>query len=140
MYATRDDLDRAYGQDMVDRLAIRTGDPDGSEAVARALEYAHGLIDARLSVRFALPIPQASPILTAIAVDLTIARLASGNDAVTVTDEIKDREKIARADLDRIADGKMNLGLVTLAEGERPRPILGPGGSKLFTRDGLKGL
>lgn len=137
-YATRDDLIAAFGQDSVDRLSIRSEDLDGSETVARALSYAEGVISGRLSVRFTLPLAVVPVVLRDIACDLAMARMAS--DAVSLTDDLKHREKTARADLDRIADGKMNLGLPSADAGERPQPIAASTGGKLFTRDGLRGL
>lgn len=135
-YATRDDLIAAFGQDAVDRLAIRPEDEDGSQAIARALLYADGVIDARIGVRFTLPLPAVPDVLRGIASDLAMARLAS--DATGLTDDLKHREKLARTDLDRIAEGKMNLGLPSASAGERPQPIAASTGGKLFTRDSLR--
>ena len=135
-YATRDDLNAAFGQDQVDRLAVRPEDEDGSEAVARALSYAGGVIDAALSVRFTLPLPEVPVLLRDIAADLAIARLAS--DATSLTDDLRDRAKTARADLDKVATGKMNLGLPSAGEGDRPQPIVSSSGGKLMTRDNLR--
>ena len=139
MYAGRADLVEAFGSDTVDRLSIRPEDEDGSEATARALTYADGLIDAALSVRFSLPLPAVPMILTAIACDLAMARLASA-DAAQLTDDLKHREKQARADLTAIAEGRMNLGLPSVHQGERPQPIVAATGGKLFTRPRLRGF
>ena len=139
MYAARADLVEAFGSDTVDRLSISPGDEDGSEATARALTYAAGLIDAALSVRFSLPLPAVPTVLTAIACDLAMARLASA-DAAQLTDDLKHREKQARGDLTAIAEGRMNLGLPSLHQGERPQPIVASTGGKLFTRDRLRGF
>lgn len=137
-YATRDDLNAAFDQETVDRLASRPQDEDGAQAVARALSYAEGVANARLSVRFTLPLPETPTVLRDIVVDLAMARLAS--DATSLTDDLRAREKTARADLDKIADGRMNLGLPSAGEGDRPQPIVGSTGGKLFTRDRLRGL
>lgn len=139
MYAGRADLVEAFGSDNVDRLSIRPGDEDGSDAITRALAYAAGLIDAALSVRFSLPLPAVPTVLTAIACDLAMARLASA-DAAQLTDDLKHREKQARADLTAIAEGRMNLGLPSVHQGERPQPIVAATGGKLFTRDRLRGF
>lgn len=143
MYAARADLVEAFGSDNVDRLSIRHdadgGADDGSEAVTRALTYADGLIDAALSVRFSLPLAAVPMILTAIACDLAMARLASA-DAAQLTDDLKHREKQARADLRAISEGQMNLGLPSVHQGERPQPIVASTGGKLFTRDRLRGF
>lgn len=136
-YATRDDLNQAFTTDLVDRLAIRLGDEDGSEAVARALAHADSVINACLSTRFTLPLPVVPAILTGIAADLAVARLA-GADAANLTDDIKHREKTARADLDKIGDGRMNLGLPAAHQGERPKPIAASSGGKIMTRRRLR--
>lgn len=138
MYATRDDLNAAFGPDMVERLAARHEVEDDATTVARALSHASAKIDARLSVRFALPLPVVPDILRDIACDLAIARLAA--DAVGLTDDLKRREDKAEADLRAIAEGKMNLGLPVAHQGERPQPIVSASGGKLFTRDSLRGL
>ena len=139
-YATLDDLVLGWGSDVAARLSIRPEDPDGSQTVGRALDDASARIDAQLSVRFTLPIETVSPILVKICVDLAVADMAIGADLMT--EIIGARETRARADLKLIAEGKMNLGLATLspAESDRPKPIFGPGGSKLFTRSKLRGL
>jgi phage gp36-like protein len=139
-YATLDDLVLSWDSDVVSRLSIRPEDPDGSQTVGRALDNASALIDAQLSVRFTLPVPTVSPILVKICVDLAVAEMAIGADLMT--DIIDKRESRARADLKLIAEGKMNLGLPTAStsESDRPKPIFGPGGAKLFTRDRLRGL
>lgn len=135
-YATRDDLISAFGQDAVDRLAIRPEDQDGEQTVARALSYADGVINGRISVRFTLPLPEVPAVLRDIACDLAMARMAG--DATSLTDDLKHREKIARADLDRVADGKMNLGLPPVLAGQQAQPISASSGGKVFTRDSLR--
>lgn len=135
-YAARQDLNEAFGVEMIDRLAARPDDLGGDQAVARALSYADSIIDAALSVRFTLPV-ETSPVLTAIAVDLAVARLA-GADALTLTDDIKHREKTARADLKDIASGALSLGLTAQRPGRSPRPVVNGSGGKLFTRDSLR--
>lgn len=137
-YATRDDLNDAFGPDMVTRLAARPDVEDDGQTVARALDFAAGVIDGRLSVRFTLPLPVVPKVLRDIACDLAIARLAS--DATGLTDDLKRREDQARADLKAIAEGRMNLGLPAAHEGERPQPVVASTGGKLFTRDRLRGL
>jgi len=136
MYATRDDLNAAFGPDMVERLAARHGVDDDATTVARALSHADGVIDGRLSVRFTLPLPVVPDVLRDIACDLAIARLAS--DAVGLTDDLKRREDQAMTSLKAIAKGEMNLGLPVAHQGERPQPIVSSTGGKLFTRERLR--
>ncbi|MFC5372886.1 phage protein Gp36 family protein [Brevundimonas faecalis] len=139
-YASRDDLNAAHGPDQVARLAARPGIEDDTQTVARALSDVASVIDARLSVRFTLPLPVVPEILRTIAVDLVIARLAAGDGGLLLTDDLKHRETQARADLKAIADGTMNLGLPAANQGERPKPIVTSTGGKLFTRPRLRGF
>jgi phage gp36-like protein len=137
-YATRLDLESAWGPDTILRLASRDGDSQGDTAVEAALAFSGHLIDAQLGVRFALPLAVSPPLLVSVGVDLAIDRLAATADMAT--DLIIERGKQARADLKAIAEGKMDLGLPTrvvgsgtsVATGNSVRPIVGPGGSKLF--------
>jgi phage gp36-like protein len=140
MYASRDDLEKTFGPELIARLAIREDDPEGTETVARALAYADGLVDASLSVRFVLPFAEVPPILKDVALDLALVRLATGVDATTLTDDLKARDKTARGLLERIAKGEMNLGLPARDASDRPQPIASSTGGKLFTRDRLRGL
>ena len=135
-YATRDDLNAAFGPDQVERLAARPDVLDDATTVARALSHAAGVIDGRLSVRFTLPLPAVPDVLRDIACDLAIARLAS--DATSLTDDLKRREDQALTNLKAIAKGEMNLGLPTADTAERPQPIVASTGGKLFTRDSLR--
>lgn len=138
MYASRDDLNAAYGPDQVARLAARPEVEDDAQTVARALSHAAGVIDGRLSVRFALPLPMVPDLIRDIACDLAIARLAA--DAVGLTDDLKRREDQALANLKAVAEGKMNLGLPVAHQGERPSPVVSSTGGKLFARDRLRGF
>lgn len=140
MYASRADLNAAHGPDLVARLAMRPEVEDDAQTVARAIADVTGMIDARLSVRFALPLPVVPDVLRAIAVDLVVARLASGDGGIGLTDDLKRREDQARVDLKAIAEGKMNLGLPVAHQGERPSPIVSSTGGKLFARDRLRGF
>jgi phage gp36-like protein len=135
-YATRLDLEKAWSSETVLRLAARDGDNNGNQGVASALDFAGALIDAQLGVRFALPLAVVPGLLVAIGVDLAIDRLAATADMST--EIIMERAKQARADLKAIGEGKMELGLPTRAvvggtsQSNSARPIVGPGGSKLF--------
>lgn len=140
MYATRDDLNAAHGPDLVARLAARPDVEDDTQTVARALSDVAAVIDGRLSVRFALPLPVVPEVLRTIAIDLVIARLASGDGGIGLTDDLKRREDQARSDLKAISKGEMNLGLPVAHQGERPQPIVSSTGGKLFTRPRLRGL
>lgn len=141
IYASRDDLVKAYGANAVTRVSVRDEDPDGSQTVAAALAYASSLIDAQLSVRFALPLAIVPALLITLCAELAVPYMA--NTADQMTEQFQKRADQARADLEAIAKGRMNLGLPALNADDSPRPVLAqvtPGRSKLFTRDDLRGL
>lgn len=96
------------------------------------------MIDGRLSVRFTLPLPVVPDLLRDIACDLALARLAS--DATNLTDDLKRREDQALSNLKAIASGDMNLGLPSVHQGERPKPMVASSGGKIFTRPQLRGF
>lgn len=145
-YATRDDMVQAYGEQLVTRLSKRPEDPTGAGVVAGALAHADSLIDAELSVRFALPLAEVPVVLRQLAVDLAVTRLPTSAD--TMTDELRRRGEVARKDLRAIAEGRMNLGLPARGPTDTGRPVLGPvtgmvGGpsaAKMFTRGSLRDL
>ena len=145
-YATREDMVQAYGEQLVMRLSKRPEDTTGAGAVAGALAYAASVIDAELSVRFALPLAEVPAVLRQVAVDLAVTRLPTSAD--TMTDELRRRSEVARKDLRAIAEGRMNLGLPARSPTDTGRPVLGPvaglvgeaSAGKLFTRGGLRDL
>lgn len=112
MYATREQLFQTFGQNEVVRVAARPDDDAGEIAIQNGLDYAKNYIDARLSVRFLLPLEVVPDILIGIACDLAYERICSTADVLT--DIITKRAAQAREDLKQISEGKMNLGLPTL--------------------------
>lgn len=131
MYASREQLIQTFGQSDVVRVSARSGDETGEIAVQNGLDYAKNYIDARLSVRFLLPLETIPDILIGIACDLAYERICSTADVLT--DIITKRAAQAREDLKLISEGKMNLGLPTIDReaAQSAQPIF-TSGKKIF--------
>lgn len=105
-YCTRADLEARLSAATVAILA--DPDQDGHEetaSVAQAITDIDGLIDGALAVRWSSLLGQTSALLTMIAVDLVIGRLARG---VARTDEIVEREADAVRRLRQIQSGDLH--------------------------------
>ena len=141
-YATQSDIETIYGTDALYAAEV-AGVVDAAK-VTRALASASAEIDTYLAVRYALPVAP-TEMLAQWAVDIALYRLASTADLMT--EELRTRYEDALAALKRIADGKAAL-VQPAPEGEEgedatpssPRPILGEGPERLFTRDKMRGL
>ena len=137
MYATYDDLAGRYGEDALAVLTdpLKTGTPDRDQ-VRHALDDAGEEIDAYLRQRYDLPLPEAPKLLVRIESDIAIYRL-SESDSETKT-ETRKRYEDATAMLQRIAKGKLSLGL----EGPQPpvaREIRADSAPRRFDRRSMRG-
>ena len=138
MYATQQDVIDTYGQEALTVAADRDGDGVADPGVAdKALADASELMDSYLGKRYDLPLPTVPEVLKPVCVDIALYRMSQG--PATLTDEIKDRYRAALRWLERVADGKVSLGLP-----DSP-PSAGGGvhvesAPRQFTRANLKGL
>ena len=110
MYATAQQVIERYGAGMVRLLTDR----DGAGAVdplvlERALADAAAEIDTYLAAKYDLPLIGTPRVLTRLAVDIAVYRLAAGADLAT--DERRRRYEDAVKLLERIARGEASLGL-----------------------------
>lgn len=107
-YCTQAQLDDRYGTkmllDLTDRAVPKAGVVD-ADVVNRALADADAEIDGYLAVRYALPLASTPPLLTDIALRVSIYKL----HAKVMQEKIKDDYQLARADLLRIAKGDIVL-------------------------------
>jgi phage gp36-like protein len=108
-YANEADLQARLGPELLALLADEDGDgsPDPSLLLV-ALEDASAEIDAALSGRYATPIDPAPPSLKRLAVDLAVHLLFSRRREA-ISDEHLERWRVARALLERIARGQIEL-------------------------------
>lgn len=132
-YATAADIDDRYGADLLDRVADTQGEGerDGA-AIERALADAAATIDGYVSARHVLPLAVTPPLLTVLAIDLAIHRLALRPGLMT--EEIEERAKDARKMLQDIGAGRASLGLQALDASSPDAPML-VARPRLFTRE-----
>lgn len=114
-YCTQAQLEDRYGTRMLveltDRFVPKLGVID-ADVVNRALADADAEIDGYLAVRYALPLVSTPPLLTDIALRVSIYKL----HAKVMQDKIKADYELARADLLRISKGD----IVLQVEGVQP--------------------
>ena len=115
MYATQTDIENAYGSEALLLVADRDGDGSVDQPVLDdALASADATIDGYVNARYALPLAQTPQLLTDIAVDLVMYRLASQADLAT--EERRNRYDDAIKTLRGISKGEIRLGLDEPAE------------------------
>lgn len=108
LYCTEQNIIDSYGSAMW--LDIADEDDDGNaEGVVPAIEWASGIVDARIGTKYGLPLTTIPALLREIAVDLSIYRRATTADRMT--DELGRRLAAAMGLLLEISDGTLSLGL-----------------------------
>ena len=108
-YATREDLEDAFGTDEIRQLADRdhSGEPDET-FVSKTLAWASDLIDGYLKARYALPLDQPyPPVIVATTCDLARWRLYT----VNVPDAVQRTYELALSWLQAVSAGKTLLQL-----------------------------
>lgn len=109
-YATKDDIDDLYGVDLLVRIADRDrdGTPD-ADVVAKGLAAADAIIDAYLQTQYTLPLPAIPDVLKNCAIDIAVYKIPL--ERTSRTEEMRLRYEDALKLLDKIATGKVGLGL-----------------------------
>ena len=111
-YATTEQVIERYGADQILLLTDRDGgDAIDTGAVERALEDASAEVDAYLAAKHQLPLSETPAVLTRLAADIAVYRLAVTADRRT--EEHRVRYEDAAALLKRIAKGEASLGLAS---------------------------
>ena len=109
-YATTEQISERYGADVLLLLADRDRDGAADAAVVeQALADAAAEIDTYLAAKYDLPLTETPDILTRLAVDIAVYRLAA--EADLSTDERRKRYEDAVKLLERVARGEASLGL-----------------------------
>jgi len=141
VYASRADIETAYGEDVLFGAVGDDGLVDGARIV-RALEKAKDEIDSYISVRHALPLPEVPSRLRDVSVDLAIYHINMGADALT--DEMRTRYKDGLAWLKDVGAGRAQLGLKTSgrdgSQRSGPRPVVTTGTPRQFSRRAMRDL
>ena len=120
-YASEVDLDAAYGAEAITALADRDGDgARDAGAIDAALQDADAEIDAYLSSRYALPLPDGQRrFLRRYAVDIAVYRLST--DAGLLNDDRRARFRDAQKALKMLGSGELRLGASDPPGGPRVR-------------------
>lgn len=122
-YATATDISTRYGDELLKLVADR--DVDGvvdTDAVAAAAADVDERIDLYLSEAYTLPLDPVPGVLTGIAVDMMVYRLAA--DADVATDQMRARHKDAILLLEKIAKGEISIGVGSYDEQIGGRAVL----------------
>ena len=116
-YAALETLIKQYGLDAVLLVADRDQDGDiDADVVEKALADATAEIDTYVGAKHRLPLPSVPPVLERLCCDIALYRMsAEGGNA---TEEKRKRYEDAVSLLNRIADGRVSLGMPTPPEQE----------------------
>lgn len=126
MYIQAQDL-----TDVMDEITLRQLSTDNSRAtevnqavIAKACEYATETVDGYLRARYLLPLNQVPTLVRNICLQLARYWLYSRRpDGKGFPDNVKETHSQALKDLERIASGKLHLGLTEIgAEGDDNLP------------------
>lgn len=114
-YATAQNIIDRYGEQEL--LLVADRDNDGIsdvDVIATALNDSTDEINVYVASNYTLPLDPVPSVLVRICVDITMYRLAT--NAGTLTDEKKERYKSCVSMLDRIASGKLSIGVQAAPE------------------------
>jgi phage gp36-like protein len=135
-YAAKANMLARFGEPEVIALTDRAnlGVVDDT-VLAGALAEADAEIDPYLAPRHTLPLASVPKILTGFACDIARYRLC-GSGGVTETEEIRNRYKDAVKFLEKVAEGKIGLGLDALNNIAKPANTVqfSAPGSRVFDR------
>ena len=114
MYCTVDDVLKLVPQHTL--RGLTQDDPTSENVddsiVDAAIKYASDKIDAAIRGRYPLPLPQKVDLLKELALDLVRHRLYSRRpDGGDLPDAVKEGKKSAEADLIKIQNGQLSLGI-----------------------------
>ena len=114
MYCTVDDVLKLVPQHTL--RGLTQDDPTSENVddsiVDAAIKYASDKIDAAIRGRYPIPLPQKVDLLKELALDLVRHRLYSRRpDGGDLPDAVKDGKKSAEADLIKIQNGQLSLGI-----------------------------
>lgn len=131
-YATKKDIEDRYGRDLLARIADKNGNGMvDTKAVEKALADAADEIDAHLSARYELPLPEVPGLLVRLCVDMAVYFLAGD----LRTDEQEARYANAVALLRRIAEGKASLGLAAKDAPAQAQDMAVDAPDRIFSKD-----
>lgn len=111
MYCVQADIEARLGLPELLQLTDRAGvGVVDTVAVEQAILDASTEIDTYLAARYALPLPSVPPVLVRVAAEIAIYQLFNAR-RMGATDDVRTRYTDVRALLEKLADGKLSLGL-----------------------------
>ena len=135
-YATTEQVTERHGADAVLLLTDRDGDGVADTgAIERALADASAEIDTYLAAKYQLPLSETPAVLTRLAADIAIYRLALSADKRIKEHRVRYDDAVAL--LRRIAKGEASLGLASPAAPSRAWTQSRP---RRFSRETMSGL
>lgn len=140
MYATLADMVREVGERRLATLTDEAGETVDPMKVDGAIAAASAEIDTYLRPRHKLPLPTIPARLVSVACDLAHYRLCQGENNL-VSDQVQTAQEQALKWLDKLATGKVDLGLDT---GGTPVKVSGgarlSSAGRMFSRRKLRGF
>lgn len=110
-----------------------------ADIVTRAIEDADATIDSYCQDRYAIPLSPVPPKIRQISVDIAIYNLYSRREDV-VPDIRKEKNQAAIKFLERVSDGKIQLGVATLTPVNTDNSVNISGNTRIFTRNKMEGF
>lgn len=149
-YCTLDDLKKVLPETALIQLTddenlapllIDPADGDCALIIGRideAIAAADGTIDAYCQSRYTLPLSPIPPKINQVSADLAAYNLYSRQD-MPLPEIRAERNREAVRFLEKVADGKINLGVSTPAPVNTDNAVNITGGTRQFTRDKMGG-
>ncbi len=139
-YCTQTDilnqLDSAVLLQLTDDDGVGTTDAD---IVTRAIADADATINSYCQDRYTIPLSPVPDKIRQLSVDIAIYNLYSRREDVT-PDIRKDRNKEAIRFLEKVAEGKINLGAATPAPSNTDNTVNVDYNDRIFTREKMSGF
>jgi phage gp36-like protein len=138
-YCTQDDLLEQISEAELIELTDDAGSGEvDADVVTRAIADADATIDAHCQGRYSVPLSPVPAMIRAVSVDMAIYNLLSRKNE-EVPKSRDDRNRNAIRFLERVADGKIQLGASTPAQANTEHSVSIDSGSRIFTRDKMRG-
>lgn len=138
-YCTQDDILQQLSPDKLIEVTSETGDAVDPDIVTRAIEDADATIDTYCQGRYTVPLDPVPPRIREVSVDEAIYNLYSRRDDA-IPDLRKDRHKEAIRFLEKVSEGKIELGTSTPAPANTGNTVGITCNGRIFTRTKMKGF
>ena len=138
-YCTQDDILQQLSSDKLITLTSETGDAADSDIVTRAIEDADATIDTYCQARYTVPLDPVPTRIREVSVDVSIYNLYSRRDDM-IPYLRKDRHKEAIRFLEKVSEGKIELGASTPAPTNTGDTVDITYNDRIFTRTKMGGF